>query len=255
MLTNDVARRLISTLALGVLCLAAACASSGPRPSARSDRVAQVTLPASLEKQRSAYERDIASALTQAAGCFESWGVARPDQPFIARVQLFESSAEARAHLAKTFGVSPDDIPASFAGTVDGTTLYLVGRDAYRTIWKQTYPDQPWSEKEYRRLVVHEAAHRVHEAIAIRDFGSSDAMGPGWFFEGLAVTCAGQFDTGGPLLDRAGILALTSAEPPKASYPVYGRLVRSLAALHPMHQVIAAAARPDFPRNLAPIRD
>ena len=133
-----------------------------------------------------------------------------------------------------------------------GETLYLVERDRYREIWKELYPSWPWTGKTYHQLIVHEVAHKAHELIAISRTGSPDGMGPSWFFEGLAAVCAGQFDEGEPPMSWDEIEALVGGgRTPRVSYPLYGRLVRSLAASHDLKELIVRAPEPGFPDTLA----
>jgi hypothetical protein len=123
--------------------------------------------------------------------------------------------------------------------------------ESYRLIFRATYADWQWDERSYHELIVHELAHRAHEEAAIAKFGTSDAMGPVWFFEGLAVACAGQFDAGDSLMDRAALREhLGPGRTPEVSYPLYGKLVRSLAGLYGMDVLIARAGEPGFPNDL-----
>jgi hypothetical protein len=76
-------------------------------------------------------------------------------------------------------------------------------------------------------------------------------MGPQWFFEGLAVVCAGQFESDQPLLSHGEIVKqVGSGITPAVSYPLYGRIVRSLAAEFETKTLISRAAEPGFPETL-----
>ena len=232
--------------------IAAACSTSMAHRRQKSPRDPAAALrwqvPSSLEAERGAYQREVSRALDDVARFFRVSGfeVAPPD--LIDSVILFEKTTDARDHFVETQGAPPEAIPETFAGMVDGRTLYLVSREAYREIWKQLYPDWPWTDETYRGLIVHELAHRAHESIAISRMGSADAMGPPWFFEGLAVDCADQFDRSEPLLVRDEIESLVGGpSPPPVSYPLYGRLVRSLAATFEMKTLITRAAEAEFP--------
>ena len=208
-------------------------------------------LPAPLEAHRRAYDQEIRSSLEDVEVCFQSWGVPVSSQTLIDAAVLFDSTVAAREHLARVFEVPISSLPETFAGTVVERTLFLVSREAYRETWRGLYSDWPWTERTYRQLVVHELAHRAHEALALSRAGSAEAMGPTWFFEGLAVACAGQFDEGRPLMDRAAIRAhVGSGRTPAVSYPLYGRLVRSLIALHDLDTLLRRASDPGFPEVL-----
>lgn len=243
---------LIIPLVMLVTLITVACgASTGHRTQESSrDPAAALRwkLPPSLEAGRAEYRREISRALDDVARFFRASGFEVAPMDLIDSVTLFEKTADARDYFVKTQGVPPEAIPGTFAGTVDGRTLYLVSRAAYQEIWKQLYPDWPWTDETYRGLIVHELAHRAHESIAISRLGSADAMGPPWFFEGLAVVCAGQFEATGPLLEQEEIQRLVGGtSPPPVSYPLYGRLVRSLAATFEMKALISRAAEAGFP--------
>lgn len=209
------------------------------------------TLPPALEKERIAYENDVSSALLEVSSCFTTVGVSVPSTRIIDSVIVFESAQRAREYLAAKYQTKVENIPTTFAGTVDGSTLFLVSQQAYKNIWQAMYPTWPWTDTTYHQLVVHELAHRAHEAVALAQYGSADSMGPAWFFEGFAVTCAKQFDAPSQLLTRTEIKEqLGKGLTPKVSYPLYGLLVRSLAAECPMKMLLERASDPAFPEIL-----
>ena len=210
-------------------------------------------IPASLEAERASYQAEVTRALSEVSRFYEAVGFEMYPRNMIDSVVLFEKSSDARDYFTRTLGAPPDALPDTFAGTVDGRTLYLVSRDAYRDIWKRLYPDWPWTDGTYRGLIVHELAHRAHEAVAISNLGSADAMGPPWFFEGLAMYCAGQFEEKRPPMTRDEILKLVKAPSgPPDSYPLYAGLVRSLAAEFQLKDLILRASEPGFPESLWP---
>ena len=236
-----------------VLTIACKTANVGPPP--ESPETSAITLnwrlPPALEADRAEYLREVSQALEDVARFFRSSGFEVAPRELIDSVVLFEKTSDAREYFAKTFGTPPEALPDTFAGTVDGRTLYLVSREAYEGIWKQLYPEWPWTESTYHGLIVHELAHRAHESIAISRLGSADAMGPPWFFEGLAVVCARQFEETRSLLTREEIQSLVGeTAPPAVSYPLYGCLVRSLAGQFGMKVLITRAAEPGFPSVL-----
>jgi hypothetical protein len=182
---------------------------------------------------------------------FRAAGYAVAPESLLDSVVVVRWAPDAAERLARRFGVMPGDIPPTFAGTVAGHTLVLVDHDRYRTIWNQLYPDWQWTDDEYRRLMVHELTHRAHEAITIARLGSADRMGPAWFFEGLAVMSAGQLDSGQGALTPSEIDALVGrGHTPPVSYPLDGRLVRSLAERYSLHTLIVRASDPGFPSTL-----
>ena len=145
---------------------------------------------------------DIAAALDQVTAWFGQHELPVQRRELVDHAVVFADVADARRSLAAKLGGTPDQIPESFSGTVIERTLYVVAPAAYRATYQQLYPDHAWRPQEYRALIVHEVAHRAHALQATRLFGSEEGMGPGWFFEGLALVCAGQFDEPAPPLTR-----------------------------------------------------
>ncbi|MBI5511730.1 MAG: hypothetical protein HY903_23490 [Deltaproteobacteria bacterium] len=75
-------------------------------------------------------------------------------------------------------------------------------------------PEYAAGEFSWRRLLAHEIFHRVH--VNLLD-GNEDAMGPPWFYEGLAVLAAGQhLDTGLVYHNAAEALAGAQTKAPLA---------------------------------------
>lgn len=222
----------------------------GPRR-VRAYTVLSVELAPSLEMERSAYESDVLWAIAEVARFFSTAGFELPAQRVLDAVLVFDTPLAAREYLAKDLGAPLAAIPETFAGTVVEARLFLVSQGSYREVWQQLYPEWPWGGQTYRSLIVHEIAHRMHEVMVRAEFGSSDAMGPDWFFEGLAVVCAKQFETQEPALSRAELRELVgSGHLPAVSYPQYGRIVRALAAEFGLRRLVSAAAQPDFPELL-----
>jgi hypothetical protein len=199
-------------------------------------------------REQAALGREIGRALGEVSAFFGAVGYPVAPGDLINTVVILEWTPEARAGLAESFGMRSEDLLETLAGTVVERTLYLVVETRYRQIWESLYPDWPWEADTYHRLIVHELTHRAHEAVAMARLGSADAMGPVWFFEGLAVMCAGQFDRGDPPMTEEELAGhIGEARTPAASYPLYGRLVRSLAARHPVGDLITRASQPGFP--------
>lgn len=213
-----------------------------------------VELPANIEGQRAEYERLIASSRDEVLAWFAKSGLSIEAADLIDRAVVYPDAASLRQGVAKVFGDDPKKIPDTFSGTVNGKTLYVTSEEAFHPIWTKLYPDWPWSRRSYRSLVVHELAHRAHAYVSSRRTGSEDAMGPSWFFEGLAVMCARQFAAGEKPMNAAEILShVGGSKAPKVSYPLYGRLVRSLALAIPVKTLVEKAAEPGFPHELLPV--
>lgn len=111
------------------------------------------------------------------------------------------------------------------AGFTEGRTLHLVTEPLYRNIWERLYPSWPWTGDTYAGLARHEIAHRAHESLV-----GPDGMGEPWFFEGLAVVVAGQFETD-----------VEPVAPP--DYPLFGYRVRRWAARVPIRELILTPPR------------
>jgi hypothetical protein len=237
--------------AIAVLASLGGCAPrAAPAPGPHGDRLLHFVLDSSLARDRDSYEREVSRALADVYAFFSAAGLDLTGK-LIDSVTVFGGPAKARAYLASTYGVSVEQIPATFSGTVEGTSLFLVSRGAYQQIWHRLYPDWNWTTNTYRQLVAHELCHRAHEIVVTARFGSADAMGPAWFFEGFAVTCAGQFHSEqGPMSLVEIQQQVGSHQEPTSSYPLYGRLVRSLAARYGIKLLIESAAQPGFPDML-----
>lgn len=206
-----------------------------------------LSLPVSLEPERARYEREIAEAREKVAAWFEEAGFPVDPSDILAQAVVFENVAAARAFLEVEFGVAPEEIPDTFSGTVRERTLFLVSRGTYRAIWRDLYPDWAWDRNTYRDLITHELAHRAHETATVARFGTAEAMGPTWFFEGLAIACAGQFDDHTALSRRDLESWFGGERAIPVSYPLYGRLVRSLLRQFEQGELIERAADPGFP--------
>lgn len=221
------------------------------QPITRLTSAPDLHLPQSLAAERDRLSSELSLARERVIEFFAASGFEVPPGSTIDTVVVFEETNAARESLASTFGVNIEDIPETFAGTVVGETLYLVSRGAYRISWEKLYPGWPWHDTNYLALMTHELAHKAHESIAISEFGAADAMGPTWFFEGLAVACAGQFEDDRLPLTLTEIKGLVGdGNVPPVSYPLYGQLFRSLANQFDKRMLIAGAGTEDFPSGL-----
>lgn len=210
-----------------------------------------VELPSVLEAQRTEYERLIVSARDEVVAWFGSVGLPVKAADMIDRAVVYSDAGTSRRAMAELFKIDMQKIPDTFGGTVNGKTLYINSEETFRPMWTKLYPEWPWSRKSYRSLMVHELAHRAHAHLSFVRAGSEDAMGPPWFFEGLAVMCAGQFAAGEKPMGIVEILSdVGEGKTPKVSYPHYGRLIRSLSQFVSVRSLVEEAAEPGFPRKL-----
>lgn len=233
------------------------CACSGPQHRDPADLPQiRLDLPQALESERAWYAARIASAERQVRDWFASAGHSLAGQVLIARATVFADLASARPLVASACGAESGQIPTSFSGTVCGDHLLLIDRASFRRNYERLYPGLGWSEGEYERLATHELAHRGHALVARRLFGSEEGMGPRWFFEGLAIACAGQFP--GPAEDEGddGVtrpmdypaFAKRAAEDAHKvlSYPIYASMFRYLAKRIEPELLIREAGKPAF---------
>lgn len=244
--------RMNTSVTVLLVLLAAGCHRRvAPAPAPR--RLVRLELPASLEPERQAYTSALEAARSHVVAWFDAQGLRLDDRELIDAAVVFADVADARRRLAKHFSVTEDQIPDGFSGTVDGKTLFLVPRAAYERTWARLYPEHPWSSGAYQQLMAHELAHRAHALEAVKRAGSEEGMGPRWFFEGLAITCAGQFaERPLPSLARAPFEALVTSDATQVlSYPLYGQMFTSVAERRPVRWLVEHAGRGDFAARLA----
>ena len=200
------------------------------------------------------YRQLIARAVAEVVETFERGNV-HVDSRAIEKAVLMTDSEEARALLSGVFGIPSQQIPDTFCGTPDGATLYMVTEDIAEPILRKLYPSIPWrGGVEYFECVKHEITHMVHERWAIEQNGTSDAMGPPWFVESLAILVAEQFPT---LAEEAplepGVLneILERSEHEQISYTEFARVGYSLARSFDLRRMVEAAADQTLPDLLA----
>ena len=172
------------------------------------------------------------------------------DYNVIDRIVIFSNQDAVRLYFKKNYGIAEDQIPDTFAGTIIDRRLLLVNRSEYKSIWKRLYPEWKWTDEEYYKLIKHEMAHAFHENYAVANFGSADAMGPQWFFEGFAVVAAGQFMCEPMSVKEIQRLFSQKEVFSKPSYPEYGCAVQSLVLHYGLRRVLENAKESEFPRNI-----
>jgi len=233
--------------------LTAACAhvsdSRTPVAAAETRPAVRLELPRSLESERDSYAREIEAARSRVVAWFVTNRLGIGAHDIVDSAMVFADVPAAKRHLSKHFGIPEEKIPDGFSGTVDGKTLFVVAREAYAKTYARLYPEHPWSSDSYQSLITHELAHRAHAVKAQELFGSEEGMGPRWFFEGLALTCASQFsDRPLPTLSWEGMQELMTKDSTQQtmSYPLYGQMFRSIAASFPVAWLVQYAGRADF---------
>jgi len=215
---------------------------------AKSAAVIRLEMPAALKHERAVYLGEIEAALARVLAWFSENELAVDRHAVVDSAVLFADVAAAKRRLAKHFGVSEDKIPDGFSGTVDGKTLFIVARETYANTYARLYPDRPWSDRSFQDLIAHELAHRAQALKAKAIFGSEDGMGPRWFFEGLAITCASQFaENPGRMLSWEQMQDLIARDSKGIlSYPLYGQMFRSVVASFPVRWLVHRAGQKGF---------
>lgn len=238
----NVTRAMLAWVAVGLLQVA---------PSGAGPNELRLELPPGSAAERTLYQSEIDAALTDVLTRWHAAGFTVQAAEVVDTAIVFADGAQARKSLAAAFGVAGERIPPTFGGTVQDKTLYLVSRQSFRPIWTKLYPHWPWTAGTYRSLIAHELTHRVHEVVLESRYRkTSEAMGPDWFFEGLACVGADQF-AGQPPMDLVEIERLVgSGRTPPVDYPLYARLVRALLVRLPLATLVEHAADRDFPDPL-----
>jgi len=238
--------------------LALAAMACTPRPSptpvdkALRSVPLRLELPPDLEPLRQVYQREVQLALDHVLRWFARHGFPRKRVGIVDHVVVFGSAEQMKRRLARRFKMSPDKISDTFSATVHGRTLLVVREEMFKKTYAALYPRPRWDTSTYQRLMAHELAHRVHAMIATELFGTEDGMGPRWFFEGLAITCAGQF----PGVEEPYLTWEQLAERVERdnkgihTYPVYKRMFRSLVTSFPVERLIRTAGKEGFFQHL-----
>jgi hypothetical protein len=136
-----------------------------------------------------------ARARDRAAAYFADMGFVVEKQDIVHKVEVFCTRESARKALTAEFHASEADIPATFSGTVQNATLFVVSKEIYKENFTQLYGAENWGDEEYEKLMTHEMIHSAHAIVARRLFGTEDGMGPQWLFEGMAIDASGQLPT------------------------------------------------------------
>jgi hypothetical protein len=164
-------------------------------------------------------------ARDRAAAFFSDMGFMVEEQEIASKVEVYCARESARKALAAEFHAAEANIPATFSGTVQNGTLFVVSREIYKENFTQLYGAPGWGTEEYEKLMVHEMIHSGHEIVAKRLFGTADGMGPQWLFEGMAIEASGQLPTSEAELSKLTLgdfkEFLRKANKDQVSPPVY----------------------------------
>jgi hypothetical protein len=193
-----------------------------------------------------------ARARDRAAVFFSAMGFTVAKQEIASKAEVFCARDSARKALAAEFHAAESDIPATFSGTVQNGTLFVVSRDIYEENFMRLYGAAGWSEEEYEKLMVHEMIHSGHEIVAKKLFGTAEGMGPQWLFEGMAIEGSGQLPTSDAELSKVTLADfnefLRKADKDELSPPVYvqyGKFYRYVRRFVSSKWMVENAGKPD----------
>ncbi|MCK4352298.1 hypothetical protein KAW65_02705 [candidate division WOR-3 bacterium] len=207
-----------------------------------------LSLPSEIEDKRAYYHNLIGSSLNYVISWFKNIGFAVTLDEIITNAAVFNDNDFLRNKMAEVFGIPLNQIIKTFCGTVHNKTLYILSIKKYEAIYKTLYPDYQWNTDCYKKLIIHELAHKAHALTAIHLKGTEDGMGPRWFFEGLAMLCANQFISVSNRKMTINEIERYAREDQNEllSYPIYASMVRSLAISIPLNDLIKTADSPNF---------
>lgn len=195
---------------------------------------AKLVLPPAMEPQRAEYEEKLAEALRRirAFATAQEWRV-QVTPTLVSRVELFDSKSAFDARLlAVSNAPAGSKLPVSYAATVHERVLYAVTQNVYL----DTRPSE--TAEDYTKCLVHELAHQVHEDA------TRGAMGPLWFFEGLSVVAADQYqDAPEPI---PGKVEEVLASSDRGDYRLYGAVLRQFLKRHTLSELVSRAGQTGF---------
>lgn len=193
-----------------------------------------------------------ARARDRTAAFFSGMGFTVAKQDITRAVEVYCRRDSARKALALAFHATEADIPATFSGTVQNGTLFVVSQDIYEQNFKRLYGAAGWAEEEYEKLMVHEMIHSGHEIVAKKLFGTAEGMGPQWLFEGMAIEGSGQLPTSEAELSNVTLADfnefLRKADKDELTPPVYvqyGKFYRYVRRFVSSKWMVENAGKPD----------
>ena len=195
----------------------------------------------------------VVRARDRAANYFAEMGFVLDKYDIVRKVELFCTQESARKALAAAFNAPETGIPATFSGTVQNQTLFIVSPEIYRQNFLGLYGADLWSASEYEKLMTHELIHSAHALVAKRLFGTEEGMGPQWFFEGMAIEASGQLPVSESELkkltrdDFNGFLSAADKGDLRAPvYVQYSRFYRYVRRFVSSKWLVENAGKPDF---------
>lgn len=216
-------------------------ATFGLASTTAADIHAILVLPQAYESHRSEVADAVKKALTivRDFAARHGWSACMKE-PFFNAVEIYRSQDALWQRILDLNEAPAGPMPTdALVGALEkGVLLALVREEAERA-----RPEYFRAEDDWTRLLAHEIVHRLHERIVD---GKPEAMGPLWFFEGLAVLGSGQ-QLGGDveITDLETALKFTQATG-RGSYARYAAALRFFLDHIPLPQLVTRAATPDF---------
>lgn len=193
-----------------------------PLPSRKDEFMSYIT---------AAHERLAAFARTQS---WESYLL----ESFILEARIFPTKEQFDKAIVEFFNLDPEvSLHPTHCAALEEKILFIVVPELYGEVYPQGIePDS------YIKLITHEMAHRLH--IRLLD-GDEEAMGPVWFYEGLATVIAGQFST---LELDLSIEACRSIlrDDERGDYRAYNAIMKKVMRTILLADLIARAKDPSF---------
>jgi len=162
-------------------------------------------------------------------------------RPFYSHLEVVATQAELFRRVLRLAG-QPESTPLPSSGLaaalIDGR-LIAVAPEEYARL----RPQYASTRDSWARLLAHEMVHVLHERLVANDY---DAMGPKWFFEGLAAFGANQ-DLGKAASFHSVADALNATKDNSAgSYGRYKAVVAFLLRKISLAELIGRAGEQDF---------
>jgi hypothetical protein len=201
--------------------------------------IVPLTLSLSLEPERMQFEQILLEAQRRIVrfAAKHGWKDLAKER-FFDSVKIFDVKKDFDKALAGVAGLPASTVlPQTYSAALECGVLMAVSPELYA----KNYP--PGIEEDsYEKLLAHEMAHRLHIRI-LR--GYEEAMGPIWFFEGLAIYAAEQFreTTSEPTKTEIEEI-LSNSE--RSSYRKYGEVFRFFAKKLSVTDMIEHAAKEGF---------
>lgn len=203
-------------------------------------------LPESLESKRNELEQTLLAAQRhlRTFAIQNGWGDLIKES-FADSAEIYDCKDKFDLMVIKLCDLDPSTkVPKTTCSGLEKRVLISVSP----LLYSQIYPEGI-EEKSFEKLLTHEMAHRLH--IRILD-GEEDAMGPIWFFEGLAIYAAGQFENYNPKMEPIEIQKIVESTK-RESYKKYVAVLRYFLKKVSIQELVEHARDKDFVKWLRQI--